>query len=147
MGRGGRSRSRRSRHGAALPDHQNPPEPGQRGPRCRDFLWFPGLEEGADKAFKEFEELHPDAQAKLLVVIQRFQQGLLRRKDFDKIEGEVWELRVEYLNNPQRILFFKWGVNAVALTCFHKKDQKTPRSKVKLADARRREWIELHGPA
>jgi len=56
---------------------------------------------------------------------------------------DIWEVRVILSGNIIRILGFWDGSNLVVLTHgFHKKTQKTPLQAIKLAEARKRDYLQ-----
>jgi phage-related protein len=59
------------------------------------------------------------------------------------LEGDIWEVRIDYAGLAYRVLFAPEGRHGqvlLSLEAFSKKRQKTPRSAVKLARQRLRDW-------
>lgn len=55
---------------------------------------------------------------------------------------DIWEVRVTLGNNIFRLLGFFAGQDFVVLTnAFQKKTQKTPREEIKLAEVRKKEYL------
>ncbi|MEO9943928.1 type II toxin-antitoxin system RelE/ParE family toxin [Paraglaciecola sp.] len=56
---------------------------------------------------------------------------------------DIWEVRAQVGNNIFRLLGFFDGDNLVVLNhCFQKKTQKTPAKDIKLAEQRRRDYLQ-----
>jgi len=59
----------------------------------------------------------------------------------DKVTAEIWEITP----GVNRVLLFSWDGNKyVLLSHFRKKTGKTPRSEIKKAEQRRKDWLERH---
>ncbi|MDD5703212.1 MAG: type II toxin-antitoxin system RelE/ParE family toxin [Dehalococcoidales bacterium] len=60
----------------------------------------------------------------------------------EHVEGELWELRARLSNNRYRIIYFlNTGQVFIMLHGFVKKTQKIPKSEIKIANKRLREYI------
>jgi phage-related protein len=60
-----------------------------------------------------------------------------------RLEGDIWEVRVDYAGLAYRVLFAPEGRHGqvlLSLEALSKKQQKTPRSAVRLAQQRLRDW-------
>jgi phage-related protein len=67
--------------------------------------------------------------------------------DARKLRGRIWEVRVDQSEVTYRILYASVGRRGrilLSLDAFAKKTQKTPPARIRLAEARLREW-ELRG--
>ena len=59
---------------------------------------------------------------------------------------EIWEVRVSVGKNIFRLLGFFQGNNLIILTnAFQKKTQKTPKSMIKIAEQRKKEYLKRRG--
>lgn len=84
----------------------------------------------------------PDAdRAAVLVAMKALAEGDLRVARH--LRGEIWEVRVRGRNRIFRVLFAREGRFGPVLLClevFAKKTQKTPASKLELAEKRLQSW-------
>jgi phage-related protein len=114
-------------------------------PKDRKWIWY-RQELGARAiALEEFNALPTEGRAGLAVVMKRFKAGETRRKDVESLGDGILELRDRVGNNRFRLLFMSWGRHWVALTAFHKKDAKTPKTDLDKARERARCWRETFG--
>lgn len=72
-------------------------------------------------------------------------QGIYLREPYTKkvhAKSDLFELRVKYSNNIQRILYFHYtGKTFVLLHGFTKKTQKTPRNEIEIALKRKEDYL------
>jgi phage-related protein len=55
---------------------------------------------------------------------------------------DIWEVRINYVNNIFRFLGFFDGTELIILNhAFQKKTQKTPRKEIKIAESRKKEYL------
>lgn len=78
----------------------------------------------------------------LLVILQ--EKGNFLREPYSKyLEDGIYELRCKFGSDTSRVLyFFYYGKHIVLTNGFVKKTQKTPKSEIKLAKERRKDFIE-----
>lgn len=113
-------------------------------PERRRWIWYRDDPEGG-VALQEMRKLDRDGQARLAVVIERYQASQSRRKDVDHLGDGLFELRTRVGNNHFRVIFCRWGPHLLALTCFAKNQQKTPKQDIDRAKTRRSDWQRSFG--
>jgi len=94
---------------------------------------------------KEFiEALNVKERAKIARTIDLLEEfGInLGMPYAEHVEGELWELRARLSNNRYRIIYFlNTGQVFIMLHAFVKKTQKIPKSEIKIANKRLRDYI------
>lgn len=111
--------------------------------RYNEWLWWCASKGERSAAFKEFEsEFGPSVQGSFLEIMSRWLRGECMRSEFGSLGSGLWELRHRVGTNHFRVLFFISGRDCVALTCFYKNQQRTPRQMV---DRARKRMSRGHG--
>lgn len=73
------------------------------------------------------------------------EQNRVPKEYFKKLENtkDIWEIRAGFGNNEFRLLGFWHNSNLIILTNgFRKKTQKTPKPEIKLAESRKKDFLE-----
>lgn len=109
------------------------------------WIFFRTPADGRSVFEKEFDKLPNYARAALAVLMRRYLNDELVSGDIKPVRDDAMELRWRQLNNQFRILFFRWGPHAVALSAFYKNQQKTPKAKVDNALDRMKAWRRTFG--
>ncbi|MBU2444984.1 MAG: type II toxin-antitoxin system RelE/ParE family toxin [Bacteroidetes bacterium] len=96
---------------------------------------------------EEFFESLSDKQVEKILWVLRLIKQLERIpiEYFKKLEGtnDIWEVRASSGNNEFRLLGFWHQSNFIVLTNgFRKKSQKTPKSEIKVAESRKKDFLE-----
>lgn len=96
---------------------------------------------------EEFFDTLSDRQVEKILWVLRIIKQLDRIpiEYFKKLESteNIWEVRISLGKNEYRILGFYYQSDFIILTNgFKKKTQKTPRSEIKLAEKRRKDFLE-----
>ena len=103
-------------------------------------------ETGHESVADEIASFPNKAQAKILRFIDLLEEeGPIRLggQYTSHIEGDVWELRIDFGSDRFRVLYFTVEDCAVLLLrAFHKKSQKTPPSEIATAVRRRVDCLE-----
>lgn len=138
------SKSKRGR-GAQQPPPQSGGDPsdsdGGSGERFDGWLHFKhNFPDGRSAFDKEFDGLPKAIAAGYDELKKRVIEGTERPGAVKHIGDGIFELKNRQANNPYRLLYIKWGRYLVALTVFHKKDEKTSKA---LALTRKKRWLEL----
>lgn len=93
-----------------------------------------------------FDSLSDKQVEKVLWVLRLIKQlGRVPVEYFKKLENSenIWEVRASSGNNEFRLLEFRYKSNFIVLTNgFKKKTQKTPMSEIKLAEKRKKDFLE-----
>jgi phage-related protein len=116
-----------------------------RPPLARKWIWFRNERGARSQAKEEFDGLPAVGRAGLADVIKRYRDGQSRRSDVGSLGDGLLELRDSSMNVQFRVLFIPWGPHWVALTAFCKNQQKTPRTALKRARTRARQWRKVYG--
>jgi phage-related protein len=87
----------------------------------------------------------PAIRTKLRGLMDRYKAGEMRPGSVDDLGDGLRELRIKLGSNPYRVIFFNWGPDMVALTCFYKNQRKTPKADIDRAKRRREEWVGRRG--
>lgn len=128
-------RSGKTPGGSSMPAAQADPDP-----KARKWLHFAHSFPGGRSAFdKEFGKLPSDIQAGYDVLKERAADGTARKGAIKHIGDGIYELKNDQGNNPFRLLYMVWGEYFVALTVFHKKDEKTSK---RVAATRKKRWLD-----
>ena len=95
---------------------------------------------------EDFLDTLTDTQGRKIAWVLRVIRDIdpIPAKYFKKLVNteDIWEVRVGIGNNIFRFLGFIDGQNFIVLTNgFQKKSQKTPRSEIKLAEERKKEYL------
>jgi phage-related protein len=95
---------------------------------------------------EDFLDTLSDKQAKKVAWVLRTIRDIhpIPAQYFKKLANadDIWEVRVSLGNNIFRLLGFFDGQDFIIITNgFQKKTQKTPRSEIKLAEERKREYL------
>ena len=95
---------------------------------------------------EEFFDTLSDKQVEKILWVLRIIRDLdyIPKEYFKKLIGteDLWEVRVKYGNNHYRLLgFFIKNKIIIFTNGFAKKTQKTPRKEIKLAQARKKEYM------
>ena len=100
------------------------------------------------KPVSEFlDSLDPKMRAKLIGLMELLEEkGASLREPYSAPLGDgLFELRCKLGSNITRVLFFFYiGKRIIVTNGFTKKTQKTPPSEIKLAKARRQDWLTRH---
>lgn len=100
--------------------------------------------EGGSLPVRDFiESLSDKHQAKIVHRIDLLAEtgNTLKEPHVKKLEGKIWELRVQASPNIYRILYFTdIGKDIVLLHGFTKKTQKTPRKEIEIATERMKDY-------
>lgn len=105
--------------------------------------WLPfkqNFPDGRSVFDKEFGKLPDDIQAGFDELKDRVLDGTARAGAVKHIGGGIYELKNRQSNNPYRLLYMKWEGYLIALTVFHKKDERTDKS---VALTRQKRWLEM----
>lgn len=124
----------------------HPPRSGESWQHSR-WLFFRASAEGRQVFRKELEQLPEQAAAALIVLMQQYIDGQLAVHNLKPIRDGILELRWRQGSNHFRVLFFRWGPHAVALTALQKKQQKTPKTRIAKAIERQKNWKKAVGEA
>ena len=96
-----------------------------------------------------FDGLPGKAAQKIIWVLSLLEDlEIVPSRYFAKLPGtnEIWECRIGFASNAYRILCFLSGESSVVLTHgFVKKKNKTPSSKIKKAEAFRKDYLNRKG--
>ena len=100
---------------------------------------------------EEFLDSLSDQQAqKIAWVLQLIEEfDSVPKQFFKKLVGteDLWEVRVQYSSNIFRLLGFLDGNNLVVLNhAFQKKTQKTPSKEIKIAENRKKDYLNRRKP-
>lgn len=96
---------------------------------------------GARPVVRFLDKLTDEDYALILVEMARVREHGLRGARH--LRGDIYEVRVDGADTIFRVLFAKegrYGQVLLSLDAFAKKSQKTPPTKVKLAEQRLRDW-------
>ncbi|WP_332643282.1 type II toxin-antitoxin system RelE/ParE family toxin [Aeromicrobium sp.] len=124
------------------PSRARPDEPKSADePSYRGWLSFKhNFPDGRSSFDKEFAKLPVAIQETYLELKERAAKGTARSGAVKHIGDGIYELKNAQSNNPYRLLYMTWGGFLVALTVFHKKDEKTDKT---LALTRKKRWLDL----
>lgn len=130
-----------------MPKRREPPSSGDNTSASHADSKFAGwlnfaqsFPDGRSAFKKEFDKLPRDIQAGYDELKQRVLDGTARAGAIKHIGDGIFELKNRQANNPYRLLYMKWDKYLVALTVFHKKDEKTNKA---VALKRKKRWLEL----
>lgn len=98
----------------------------------------------------EFDEyinsLPLKVRRKVLLVINHVQSTplilMMRRKVIKKLSKVLYEIRIRFSNRSERAIFFIDDDTYVITNAFTKKTNKTPHKQIKLANKRRRRYLQ-----
>lgn len=99
---------------------------------------------GKDVVSEFLDSLDNKMASKIIALLDVLEEkGTSLRLPYSKhLEGDIFELRCKVGNNIARLLyFFHKGQIIIVTNGFVKKTQKTLRAEIKLAKARRKEWL------
>src|SRR5690606_28802740 len=102
--------------------------------------------ENGDDPIKEFlDSLSGKQAAKVTWVLALVEDlPIIPKQFFKKLVGtdDIWEVRIDLGNDTLRLLgFFDRGNLVVLTNGFMKKTQKTPQNEIKIAEARKRDYL------
>ena len=110
-----------------------------------DFYHF---EDGTNPIDPYLNKLDPKMRAKVFRAMELLEEfGTdLRMPHSEHIEDGIFELRVKFGSNIERVLYFFYvGNKAVMTNGFSKKQQKIPRNELKIAKERRKDYLRRYG--
>jgi phage-related protein len=95
---------------------------------------------------EEFLDSLSDKEAEKVLWVLRIvrEQNRVPKEYFKKLENtqNIWEVRAGFGNNEFRLLGFWHKSNLILTNGFCKKTQKTSKSEIKLAESRKKEYLE-----